>query len=275
MKVITGQGRAKFSPRVRNISKRPSYAVFWPGLSVVLLGLFAAITTFGQETVIALGQSRQPVTLDTLADLPQIAPAEVPRTGVFRSLAHPEWPPLPNNCGYPVWQVPDTDTYIVDDLTSLTASPMMMGLSSANSSFLPGIGVKGDGGTVAKRLPDISNYAKFAAQSFSVIDTNDAALNDPGLYQACQAFGDDTGTQPLLQIAQYQPGCLVLKASHFDYSAESRDFCLVVCDRVDTPLFKQIDLYTPANNVQNGGWLVQGSLPPSYYGEHEILYGKA
>ena len=78
---------------------------------------------------------------------------------------------------------------------------------------------------------------------------------------ACVAFGNDTNTYPVLQIAQYQPGCPAIKASHFDYSAETRNFCIVVCDKLDTPLFKTIDLSSPSNNVGNGGWLVQGSVP--------------
>ena len=99
------------------------------------------------------------------------------------------------------------------------------------------------------------------AQSFSLIDTNDAAVNDTNLFNACVAFGNDTNTYPVLQIAQYQPGCLVIKASHFDYSSDTRDFCIVVCDKLDTPLFKNMDIYAPSNNVENGGWLVQGSVP--------------
>lgn len=140
-----------------------------------------------------------------------------------------------------------------------------MGATSMSTSFSspPDFG-SGGGGSPAdspSSPPDISNYAKFLAQSFSLIDTNDAAVNDTNLYNACLGFGNDTNTYPVLQIAQYQPGCLVLKASHFDYSSESRDFCVVVCDKLDTPLFKNMDIYAPTNNVQNGGWLVQGSVP--------------
>ena len=82
-------------------------------------------------------------------------------------------------------------------------------------------------------------------QSFSVINTNDAAANDINLYNALLAFGDDTNTAPTLQIATYQPGCLILKASHFDYSSETRDFCLLVGDKLEIPLFKNIDIRIP------------------------------
>jgi hypothetical protein len=108
---------------------------------------------------------------------------------------------------------------------------------------------------------DVSNYSKYMEQTFSLIDTNAAAANDTDLYNACLAFGNDTNTVPVLQIARHRPSCVLLKASHFDYSSESRDFCVLVCDKVETPLFKNIDIYAASNNIQNGGWLVQGSVP--------------
>lgn len=142
--------------------------------------------------------------------------------------------------------------------TSNTGTPAMgVGLNS-----LTNIWNFGSGGASPKDEtnppPDISNYAKYVAQSFSLIDTN--SVTDTNLYNACAGFSD-TNTTPLLQIAQYEPGCLVIKASHFDYSSESRNFCVVVCDKLDTPLYKNMDLIVPSNNVENGGWLVQGSVP--------------
>ena len=120
----------------------------------------------------------------------------------------------------------------------------------------------GGGSPDTNTPPDISNYIKYMAQSFSVIDTNVAASSDINLYNALLAFGEDTNTAPTLKLATYKPGCLILKASHFDYSSETRDFCLVVCDKVETPLFKTLDIQNPSNNIQNGGWLLQGSVPP-------------
>ncbi|HEV2694287.1 MAG TPA: hypothetical protein VG347_15440 [Verrucomicrobiae bacterium] len=109
--------------------------------------------------------------------------------------------------------------------------------------------------------PDISNYLKYQAQSFLVLDTNAVAISDTNLFNALSSFADDSGTDPVLQVTPYGENCLLFKASHFDYSGESsRDFCLAVCDKLETPLYKSIDLSNPSNNIQNGGWLVQGNV---------------
>jgi hypothetical protein len=127
---------------------------------------------------------------------------------------------------------------------------------------MPPGGGGGGGTNSSSPSPDISNYLKYQAQSFLVLDTNAVAATDTNLFSALSAFSNDNGTNPVLQVMPYQGNCLLFKASHFDYSGEStRDFCLAVCDKVETPLYKNIDLSTPSNNVQNGGWLVQGSIP--------------
>lgn len=227
----------------------------WVGkrsLGAALLGLLLTTTsTFGQN-LNSIG-----VTSETLQNSPALSPAAVPRTGNFYSLAHPEWPPLPSSFGLPCWQI-GPDTFVVDDVTASSSSSM-----TASSSTLPYPDRTngGAGGSNYTPPPDISNYAKYMAQSFFIVDTNDAAANNPALYNACLAFGDDTNTDPVLQIVPLGQGTLVLKASHFDYSSESRDCCVVVCDKLDTPLYKAMDLYAPSNNVENGGWLVQGSVP--------------
>jgi len=157
-----------------------------------------------------------------------------------------------------------SDSFLLNDVNYNygSKSGSTMQATSLSSPLGPGDFSPADSpGDSPNDPPDISNYLKYMAQSFSVIDTNDAAANDTNLYNACVAFGDDTNTVPVLQIVQYQPGCLLLKASHFDYSAETRDFCGAVCDKMEMPLFKNIDLYAPSNNIQNGGWLVQGSVP--------------
>ena len=223
-----------------------------------MLGLLLTETGNGQSLT-QMSDGQLAAFVGQLQSTPQLSATAAPKTGNFYSLAHPEWPPLPSNPGVPVWQI-GTDSFILDD-AGVSSASSMRGMSTSLSSPL-GFGTDG-GATPADSPytpPDISNYAKFMAQSFSVIDTNDAAANDTNLYNACIGFAD-TNTTPLLQIAQYRPGCLVLKASHFDYSSESRDFCVVVCDKLETPLFKNMNLYAPSNNVQNGGWLVQGSVP--------------
>jgi hypothetical protein len=96
-------------------------------------------------------------------------------------------------------------------------------------------------------------------QTFSVIDTNDAAANDTNLYNACISFPDDTNTVGTLQIARYGADGIIIKANHFDYSSETSDFALVICDSVDKPLWKNIDLFGSSNTQD--GWLIQGSVP--------------
>ena len=163
------------------------------------------------------------------------------------------------NPGVPAWQI-GPGSFLLDDAGVSTASPMramsISGGLGSQPSFGSGGGASPDNSQPPP--PDISNYAKFLAQSFSIIDTN--VVTDTNLLNACADF-TDTNTTPLLQIVQYSPGCLVIKASHFDYSSETRDFCLVVCDKVETPMFKNIDIYAPSNNIENGGWLVQASVP--------------
>jgi len=171
---------------------------------------------------------------------------------------------LPQNLGLSVWQMGGSDSFLLNDLNYNygSKSGSTMQATSLSSPLGPDDFSPADSpGDSPSDPPDISNYLKYMAQSFSVIDTNAAAANDTNLYNACVALGDDTNTVPLLQIVQYQSGCLLLKASHFDYTAETRDFCVVVCDKMEMPLFKNIDLYAPSNNIQNGGWLVQGSVP--------------
>src|SRR5262249_18260367 len=83
------------------------------------------------------------------------------------------------------------------------------------------------------------NGFKFMDQVFLRVDTNDAAANDAALYNACSAFPASTNNQPDLQIRNYGTNALLIKASHFDYSAETdRDFALLVCDKAETPLWK-------------------------------------
>jgi hypothetical protein len=130
------------------------------------------------------------------------------------------------------------------------------------AQIIPPGGSGGGGTNTYTPPPDISNYLKYQAQLFLVLDTNAVASTDANLFNALASFSDDSGTNPVLQVMPYQGNCLLFKASHFDYTGESvRDFCLVVGDKLETPLFKSIDLSTPSNNIQNGGWLVQGSVP--------------
>ena len=125
---------------------------------------------------------------------------------------------------------------------------------------LPGDGGSGGGtGSSDPEVPQVRNYQKFMAQSFSILDTNDVAANDTNLYHALISFPADTNTGPHLQIMRYGTNTALIQANHFDYSAETRDFALLVCDSVDKPLWKSIDLHG-ASDAQDG-WLVQGNVP--------------
>ena len=203
--------------------------------------------------------------LKALDATPQLSVDALPHKGMggtFYSLQHPEWPPLPGDFnGSPVWQM--NGFYLLNDLSfdyqAQDKSRSMM-RASGGGSFSPN-GNEPDSPD-SNTPPDISNYLKYMAQSFAVIDTNNAAIDDTNLYNALLTFADDNGTNPILQILSYQNDSLIFKASHFDYSGETtRDFALVICDTVNCPLYKNIDLSNPTNNIQNTGWLVQGTVP--------------
>jgi hypothetical protein len=137
--------------------------------------------------------------------------------------------------------------YLVVDEGSEEAA----GLSSLGrmSSFDSG-GFSPDNSTTPR------NAQKYAGQAFMLIDTNDAAANDTNLYNACLSFGTDTGTNPILQIERYGTDGVIIKASHFDYSGETdRDFAVLICDQVGTPVWKNVNLVGP--DAQDG-WLIQG-----------------
>lgn len=111
-----------------------------------------------------------------------------------------------------------------------------------------------------REISSLRTSEQFATQSFSLIDTNAAAILDTNLYNACISFPDDTNTVPMLQIVTCGSNAVVIKANHFDYSAETdRDFALVVSANVDAPIWKSID-FLGASDSQDG-WLVQGTVP--------------
>lgn len=120
----------------------------------------------------------------------------------------------------------------------------------------------GSGGTnsTPPLLNTNRNHIKFMGQTFVLLDTNIVAQTDTNLYTALLAFADDANTIPVLQVAPYGADTLLIKASHFDYSAESaRDFALLIGDKLETPVWKSIDL-SGASDSQDG-WLVQGTVP--------------
>ncbi len=167
------------------------------------------------------------------------------------------WPyPPPATSAAPTYALPNGQFLV--DTTAAQGSAIT---SSTTDIPLPGDGGSSDGGSPPPPPPpDTANLQKFMAQTFLLVDTNDAAFNDTNLYAACIAFAADTNTSPDLQIAHYSTNALIIKANHFDYSAETtRDFALLICDKVETPVWKTISLSNPPNGQD--GWLIQGLVP--------------
>src|SRR5665213_4279049 len=54
--------------------------------------------------------------LDALDATPQLSADAIPKFGNFFSLAHPEWPPLPQNLGLSVWQMGGSDSFLLNDV---------------------------------------------------------------------------------------------------------------------------------------------------------------
>ncbi len=134
-----------------------------------------------------------------------------------------------------------------------------MGAQPASSPPPPPGGGGGGGGywptNDARR-----NLGKFALDQFGVVDTNNAAANDPTLYAACSSFPRSTNTGPNLQIRAYGKYGALLKANHFNYSGETvRDFALLVGNKVETATWKSIDILGSSDSQD--GWLVQGIVP--------------
>ncbi|HWY75312.1 MAG TPA: hypothetical protein VN281_06825 [Verrucomicrobiae bacterium] len=74
------------------------------------------------------------------------------------------------------------------------------------------------------------NLIKYMDHGFSLVDTNEVFSDgDTNFYNALAAMPTDTGTNPVLVAGAYG-GSIILKAMHFNYSGESRDFCLLISD---------------------------------------------
>jgi hypothetical protein len=115
------------------------------------------------------------------------------------------------------------------------------------------------------------NYVKFMAHEFTMIDTNQTAQVDTNLYEALLSFPPDTNSGPNLQVLLYGTNTLLIKANQFDYSAETnRDFALLICDKVETPIWKAID-FLGASDAEDG-WLVQGTVP--HWSVTDLMYFK-
>jgi hypothetical protein len=189
----------------------------------------------------------------------QLVPSDqVPRTGTFwlessfalMGFRSPPLPWLPDGWSAPVYALTNGQFLIDDTDPSATFGLSPMAMMSASFSTDSGSG-SGD--------PPPCNYQKFAQQSFSVIDTNEAATDNTNFYDLLITFPRDTNTAADLQIMPYGANAVLVRANHFDYSSETRDWTLVVCDKVETPLWKTVDLQ--GGSDAQDGWLVQGNVP--------------
>jgi hypothetical protein len=193
-----------------------------------------------------------------VSGLEQVPPENWPKTGTFY-FAVENLPPLPcppSDPRIPVYAytngmfvVDDSETSFIYDGSSLSR----FGRVSAETE-----GGEGDG--PAPGGAGLRNSARFASQGFSVVDTNFAASTDTNLYQACLSFPSDTNTLPTLQIRTFGTNAVLIKANHFDYSAETnRDFALLVCDSPEKPVWKNVD-FLGLSDAQDG-WVIQGTVP--------------
>ncbi len=139
---------------------------------------------------------------------------------------------------------------------------LLMGVMLGQSSFAQPTPGGGGGGTNSSggSINTNRNYIKFMNQVFSLIDTNAVAQTDTNLYNALIAFPNTTDTNSTLQVASYGENSIVIKANHFNYLTETdRDFALLICDKVETPVWKNISLSDTTNSQD--GWLAQGTVP--------------
>lgn len=204
--------------------------------------------------------------IDT-SGLQLVRPDQLPKFGTYWLANAPggrTLPPLPfppANLDVPIYALTNGQFLVDDTEVSPDAQWQSVTRTRVGGMSTMSIPIPGDGGTPGDPPtppPDIPNYQKFMGHAFSVIDTNDAAANDTNLYNVCVSFPEDTNTVGTLQVAWYGTNAVIIKASHFDYSAETRDFALIICDRVDRPVWKNIDL-SGSSDTQDG-WLIQGAI---------------
>lgn len=192
-----------------------------------------------------------------LGQLTPLAAEDMPRFGTFwvqdsNGNLLP-WPCLPEDAAFASFFALPNGQFYID-----ASEPTTMVLTSTTAIPLPGDGGEG-GGPAPDPPPNIPNSEKFSHQAFSLIYTNDAALSDTNLYATCISFPADTNAGSCLQLAKHGNDAVVIKANHFNYSGETdRDFALVVCDKMETPLWRSVDL-SSSSNFQNG-WIIQGNV---------------
>jgi hypothetical protein len=196
--------------------------------------------------------------------LQPVSPGQLPATGTFWSKGAdgqllPPMPCPPPGLDFPIFDL-GNGQFLVGQSASDDGPLLARGRMTMSLTSIPDPGDGGDTNPPPPITPDLTrNYQKFMAHAFSLIDTNDAAVNDTNLYNFLFTFPIDTNALPDLQIKQYTATSVIIKANHFDYSSETRDFALLISDRVGAPTWKSVDL--GGSSDAQDGWLQQGSVP--------------
>ena len=100
----------------------------------------------------------------------------------------------------------------------------------------------------------------FQNTAFNLLsDTNSVFLTNATLYGVITNFPSCSNPGPNLQLAVYGTNSVLIEANHFDYSSDSRDFGLIVCDNLALPVWKNIDLL--GSSDAQDGWVLAGTVP--------------
>lgn len=187
---------------------------------------------------------------------------EIPKVGTFYFLNGPSpgqfYPPLPcppSDPDLPIYSL-GNGLFLIDDSNYDWAQSFAapMGRFGAMGDPSPQGGSGGSGSGLSSQP-----CAGLSQQVFSLLVTNDVAENDTNLYNALLNFPSDTNSAPDLQVMLYGGDNLLIRANHFDYSEDTRDWALIVCDSPVLPVWKNIEY--SASQTNQDGWLIQGSVP--------------
>lgn len=152
--------------------------------------------------------------------------------------------------------------YVVNDTGTTTMASGSMMTADSSDPLDPSGGGSTNTPPPAPPAPNIRNYAKYGAQVFSLLDTNALAnegdTGDSNLAYACGAINGPTNDLPWLTVQRYGANAVIIRADNFDYSQTNADFALLICDKVNTPIWKTVD-FSHASDAQDG-WLVQGTV---------------
>jgi hypothetical protein len=189
------------------------------------------------------------------SSLPLVAPQLVPKAGTFWHIPGPgesQLPPYPcppADLESPIYSLGNFEFFVDDSGVRITKK------TGLRITQPPPPGGGGNGTNPPVRT-NIVNPAKYFAQYFSLLDTNVVASSNTNLYRCITNF-PPASAGPTLQIKLFGTNCAVVKANHFNYSAETRDFALLICDSPARALWKNVSLTAQDTN---DGWLVEGTV---------------